>query len=404
MSLARILILGDATSEPILHALQGHAIPVVVATFEEMAALGPGNDLLIIDAVPRPRTRASACRDLRAVAELADVPILAVAVTDDVEERVRLLEAGADDVVGRPIDDAELQARVESLQLRHRRSMEVRPSSIVTPTRRGGRRIIGVFSPKGGVGTTTVAVNLGVVLASRVPDQVAIVDLHGTFGNVATHLDVVSRLTVADLSRDARSLHDPESTRAYLWAHASGLHILAAPVGPAFAATLGPSDYVAILEMVVASYPTVIVDLGSHLDDRTVAALETLDALVVAVTPEFPALKAAHDLFEYLQSIGSPVVDPTIVLNEMVPAHALTPDDIESALGRPIAVSLPYDPELFLRAANEGIPVVLANKDSIAAKRIERLAAILLGEALPQGAEPVARKQRRGLSALLSRG
>ena len=72
--------------------------------------------------MPPPRTLAEMCREVRAIPELADVPILAISSTDDVEERIRLLEAGADDVMIRPVDERELDARVEALDLRHRRS------------------------------------------------------------------------------------------------------------------------------------------------------------------------------------------------------------------------------------------------------------------------------------------
>jgi pilus assembly protein CpaE len=401
--LARIIVLGDASSDDIARALEGHAAVTRVETLEEMATLGAGRDLMIVDAVPRPATRAAACRDLRATAELGEVPILAVAASDDVEERVRLLESGADDVIVRPLDVVELQARVESLQLRYRRAIEVRPTAVVTSTRRAGRRAIGVYSPKGGVGTTTVAVNLAVVLAGRAKDLVAVVDLHGTFGNVATHLDIVSRLSVADLARDARSLHDPESTRSYLWQHDSGLHVLAAPFGPAMASALSASDMLAVLDMLGASYPTVVVDLGSHLDDRTVSALEAVDALVVVVTPEFPALKAVHDLFEFLASMGAPVVEPTIVLNELFPVRELTAQDIESALGRPIAISIPHEPALLLKAVNEGIPIAVSHPESAPSRRITRLAEIILGEAVPEGATSAGRARRKGFASLLGR-
>ncbi len=132
--------------------------------------------------------------------------------TDDVEDRIRLLEAGADDVIARPFDARELDARAEALALRFQRSRRpgaARPRQGVTIQERGARRIIAVYSPKGGVGTTTVAVNIATWLASQLPGAVAILDLDFQFGQVATHLNMETRTTMADLVRDEATLRDP---------------------------------------------------------------------------------------------------------------------------------------------------------------------------------------------------
>ena len=101
------------------------------------------------------------------------VPILCVAATDDVEERISFLEAGADDVVARPFDAREVEARVEALLLRFQRSKDLAP--IVSPdglTLARPRRSVAVYSPKGGVGTTTIATNVAVAAAQRKADRV----------------------------------------------------------------------------------------------------------------------------------------------------------------------------------------------------------------------------------------
>src|SRR5207244_2622701 len=142
----------------------------------KLAAAAAEHDVVVLDSVPLPRTITDIAKELRANADLADVPILAITSSDDVEERIGLLEAGADDVMIRPIDERELDARVEALDLRHRRSKELRPSTLVAATRRPGRRLVVVYSPKGGVGTTTVAVNVALAIGARMPDAVAFAD------------------------------------------------------------------------------------------------------------------------------------------------------------------------------------------------------------------------------------
>jgi len=399
----RIVLLGNAGSDPLIRIL-GHAGRTVTRVEDPdlVAAAATDHDVIILDAVPPPRTVAEMCRELRAVPELAQVPILAITSTDDVEERIGLLEAGADDVMIRPIDERELDARVEALDLRHRRATELRPSTMVSTTRRPGRRLIAVYSPKGGVGTTTVSVNVALAIAARDPDGVAIVDLTAMGGHVAVHLDMQPKLTIADLIRDSQGLISPEILKStYLTRHEGGVLVLAGAPGPTTSPLMSGEDAIRILDGVLAAVPTVVVDLGSHLDDHVIASLEAADDVVVVVTPDFPALKSVHSFFEYLVESGSKASEPTVVVNEIYALQTLTPGDIENALGRRATVRIPYDPLLYLRAANQGTPVFAGAPTSQPARRFDQLTAVLLGEDAPSlRPEP----RRRGLAGIFGRG
>src|SRR5207247_7447831 len=139
----RILLLGNAGSEALNKILGKPGRTMTrIEDAEQFVKAAPDHDVVVLDAVPPPRTVADLCRELSALPDLVEVPILAITSTDDVEERIRLLEAGADDVMIRPIDEGELDAPAEALDLRHRRSKELRPSTLVAATRRPGRRLI----------------------------------------------------------------------------------------------------------------------------------------------------------------------------------------------------------------------------------------------------------------------
>ena len=403
MADTRILLLGNATSDALAKVLgrPGRALTRVEDP-DKLASGGTEHDVIVIDAVPAPRSLADMCREVRAVPALAEIPVLAISSTDDVEERIRLLEAGADDVMIRPIDERELDARVEALDLRHRRSRELRPSTLVSSTRRPGRRLIVVYSPKGGVGTTTVAVNLALAVAAREPDGVALVDLTPMGGNIATCLDMRPKLTVADLIRDSQGMISPEILRStYFARHERGLQILAGSAGPSTAPLMSGEEAARVLEGVLTVVPTAVVDLGSHLDERVMASIDIADDLVVVVTPDFPALKGVHSFFEFLGQSGSKASEPTVVVNETYALQTLTPGDIENALGRRVAMRLPYDPLLYLRAANQGNPVFASAPTSQPARRYDQLAGELLGEDAPGlASEP----RRRGLASIYGRG
>ncbi|HYL40857.1 MAG TPA: P-loop NTPase [Candidatus Binatus sp.] len=393
----RVLLLGTAASDALAKAIiAGHRTLTRTSDADEAVSLASGQDVIVIDAVAPPRSVADVCREIRAVPDLSELPVLAVSTGDSVEDRIRLLEAGADDVIARPVDPRELDARIEALDLRYRRSKALQPGVVVMPSRRAGRRLIAVFSPKGGVGTTTVAVNLALVLAARQPDQVALLDLGGEIGQVSTHLDVLPRLTIGDLARDDHALGDSGAFTTYLTRHSSGLAILAAP-GSGFGLTLGRDAVVRLLDTALSASPTVVVDAGSRLGETTEAVLGLADELVVVVTPEFAALKAVRAAFDHLVANGIATAEPRIVLNELFAHEMLNAADIQTALGRPVTVRIPHEPMLYQRAVNEGKPLVLLAPRSPQAQRFELLARVLLGEDVPHDSAEAAPRRRLGL-------
>ena len=404
MTDTRIVLLGNASSDPLAKTLgkSGRALTRVDDPGALIAAAAD-QDVIVLDVVAPPKSVVEMAREIREVPELAEVPILAITASDDVEERIKLLEAGADDVMIRPVDDRELDARVEALDLRHRRSKELRgPTTIVASTRRPGKRLVAVFSPKGGVGTTTVAVNLALAIAARTPDQTAVVDLTSMGGQVATHLDLQPKLTVADLIRDSAGMISPEILRTtYLGRHDAGLLVLAGSSAPSTQPLMAGAEATRVLEAVIAAVPTVVVDLGSYLDDRVMAGLDAADDVIFVVTPDFPALKSVHGMLEYLGEAGGQRAEPMIVVNETYALQTLTPGDIETALGRRVAIRIPYDPLLYLRAANAVTPVFSSAPTSQPARRYDQLAAVVLGEDAPAS---LTESRRRGLGGFFGRG
>ncbi|MCI0344739.1 MAG: AAA family ATPase [Chloroflexi bacterium] len=387
----RVLLLdADATAgENLASVLQrlGHGATQVSDPIEAIRR-APEFQLVVVDLVGD-ADPIQVVRELRATPEAASVPVLAVCQSDDVEERIKFLEAGADDAIAKPFDDRELEARLDALLLRFQRSSLLGSAAIDrTPVTGDSRRIIAVHSPKGGVGTTTIAVNLATVLARTRPDRVAIVDLDFDFGQVSTHLNLDSRATLIDAVRDELSLRDPDVLRSLLGRHSSGLLVLAAPGAPvstdgSVPVTIDREAVATLLETLSRALDYVVVDAGSGLDRRTEAVLEMADAIVLPVTAEFPALKAVHALLDHFTETGSVSAKTTFVLNALYAREILKPSDIESALGTKIAIELPYDPFLYLKAVNEGVPIVIGAPRTRPAERFERLAQVVTGEAVP---------------------
>ena len=390
-----------ASGDALRSTLSGTGYGVTIVTdSESMLRLAADQHLIVLDAGAVTPSAAELTRDLRAHPALASVPVLCIGQTDDVEERIRFLEAGADDVVAKPFDARELEARVEALLLRYRRSRDLEP--VRGPEAGGHRRLVVVFSPKGGVGTTTIAVNIAALAAQVHPGRALLVDLDLQFGQVATHLNLAASHSIIDLARDEESVRDPEMLAPFLAEHESGLRVLPAPGSPELAQLVTGRNVERLISGLTSVFDVVVVDAGSVLDERSLAVLEHADRIVIPITAELGSLKALSTMLDYLNEIGSLMSKATFVLNNIFAKELLKASDIEGALGTRIAMELPYDPLVYLKAVNEGVPVLTGAPKSAAADKLGKLATAALGnDAAPQ---PVAApERRRGFARLLHR-
>jgi pilus assembly protein CpaE len=361
------------------------------------------NQLVIIDVVSGPKSAIDICREIRADASMASIPVLCVSQSDDVEDRIRFLEAGADDVVAKPFDAREIEARVEALLLRFQRSKDL--TAVVSKdglTVARTHRIVAVHSPKGGVGTSTIATNIAMASARRRPDRVVIVDLDLQFGQIATHLNLTPRQTLSDVVRDEAALREPELLRTYATKHDSGLHVLAAPTGPELASTITATHIDRILITLLQSYDQIVIDTGSWLDERTLRVFEHAENVVFVMNPEIPALKAMSALVEYLGEAGTVADKSMFVLNNTFGREILKLRDVETALGMKVEMELPYDPFLYLKAVNEGIPIILGAPQSLPAQRLIALSGTAFG-ADGVGVTPHTAGKKKGRFALRRR-
>ncbi len=361
------------------------------------------HQLVILDVIGGPRTAIDVCRELRTLPVMSSIPVLCIGQTDEVEERILFLEAGADDVMARPFDARELEARVEALLLRYQRSKDLSPAvggdGTLLPKR---RRTVAVFSPKGGVGTTTIAANVALIQAEEKPDKVVLIDLDLQFGQAASHINLEVKHTLAELVREESALREPALLRTYAMRHDSGLHVIAAPRTPDAADQIEPAHIELILQTALEWYEEVVIDAGSVLDERTLVVFEHADAVILPVYPEVAALRSMRALLDHLNETGSLASKSTFVLNNMFARGTLKLRDVETALDTKIALELPYDPILYLKAVNEGVPLVKSAPRSAPAEQLRLLAATAFAEA--GAAVPADRDRKaRGLGALLRR-
>jgi len=360
--------------------------------------------LLILDASDE-STLAMLCRRINDETGSRHAPILAVAHSHDVEARVHLLEAGADDVIGLPVDERELGALVEALLLRAPASPTAGEGTTISPPPRpvptGPGRVVAFAAAKGGSGTTTLAVNTALILAEMAPGSVAIADMDMYHGQVATHLDLYARNSTAQMAREDRLTQTPDMIHDAGKQHASGLMVFGAPYRPDEAVDVTGAQLASLVQQLRGVYGTIIIDAGSTLDMRSLSVLAEADHVVMPITPDIPSLRLLHAALQVMSEAGSLTDKTVFVLNQMYPHPTIMGEQIEEHLGVRLLLEVPYDGENFLRGVNEGQPLVLLARRSAAASAIKHLAELTAETRLEDEIMQPARRGR--LRSLLGR-
>lgn len=403
---SRVLLLsvGGPSAEEIVGSLEQRGMTVSIAhDFDAAMHRLSEHELVILDAADE-ASLILLCRRINDAAGHRHPPIIAIAHTSDVEARVKLLEAGADDVLSRPVDDRELEAIVDALLLRPVATPVVADDEApVTAPRPPGSpgRVIAFAAAKGGSGTTTLAVNTAILLAEMAPGNVAIADMDMLHGQVATHLDIYARTSTAELAREQYSGLGTETLQEAGKRHSSGLIVFGAPYRPDEALDVSGEQLGSLVDTLRATYGTVIIDAGSTFDVRALTVLDRADKVCLVLTPDIPSLRLLHAALQVLTDSGTAAERAMYVVNDVYPRPMIGPEQIEEHLGLNVGHQVPYDGENFVKAINEGQPFILQARRSPPAAALRRLADSLYdGSTSDELIEP---QKRRGLRSFLNR-
>jgi pilus assembly protein CpaE len=261
----------------------------------------------------------------------------------------------------------------------------------VADTRPSPGRLIVVFSTKGGVGKSTLAINLGVVLAQKTPERVAIVDADLQFGDVAVMLGLPPQHTVTDAAASLQ-FADPELMRNLLARHDSGLYVLPAPTETILGASLPRAEIVGVCTALQAVCGYVIVDTATQFDDSVLGLVEAADDVLLVGSMDIPSVKNLKIGIQALDLAGIAGPKLRLVLNRANTQVKLDVREIEHVLGLRADFPIPSDIAVPI-AVNAGVPVVVQEPKAAVTRAIEALATRLM---VPNAAAAVGTKRRRG--------
>ncbi|MDH5506403.1 MAG: response regulator [Anaerolineae bacterium] len=299
------------------------------------------------------------------------VQIVILSVQSDSNYMRRAMLAGARDFLTKPPDLDDLTAAIRRAgEMAHaEKAKAAAPTVMLSGTgalpsmaalNRG--KVITVFSPKGGVGKTTVAANLAVAIHSE-EKTVAVVDGNLQFGDLSFFFDKQGKTNIVDLAQRADEL-DVDFVQEVLLEHAdSGIKILAAPMRPEHAEGVTGDQFGKVIGFLSQLFSYVIVDTSSLLTDITLSALDASDLQILLTTQDIPSIKNARLFIDLAEAIDLQRDRILMVMNSYDKRRTnVTPEKVSDSFKQEFATIIPLDEKLVVPAMDRGVPFMMQNK------------------------------------------
>ena len=328
--------------------------------------------------------------------------IIMMSVQGEADYLRRSMLAGAREFLVKPFSSDELTTSIRQV---HAREKQKRSRMVMTvPGAPGGPgeagrkdgRIVTLFAPKGGVGRTTLAVNLAVALAGEQRQAVTLVDGSFQFGDVGVLLNLNPKnKSIIDVVADPGAT-DEELVDTTLINHSTGIKVLLAPPSPEMAELVTVEQIRRVMGRLRATNDFTVIDLWPHFNDVTLALLDISDVILTILTLEISNIKNIRLFLEVAEQLGySDRIK--LVLNRADSAFGIRVADVESSVGRKIDHQVVSDGRTVVYALNRGVPFVWSNSQAPVSEDILKISRALVAEAASTEAETEREKARKPL-------
>lgn len=378
-----------------------------LVAIEKVRELNP--DVVLMDINMPVMDGLTATQRLRA--EFPRTQIVIVTVQDDAHYMRQALRAGVADFVAKPVGADDLADAIRRAYSKIPSEPVAPPAGVSAPAPvvpgygrgqpQAAGRVITVLGLKGGVGKTTIAVNLGVALARTNPDKkVLIIDTNLYFGDVAVFLNTRGQYNVTSMLNMAESPEDIDPTVAdtVVLPHESGVKLLIAPSTPSdVSPPTSVSPLINMVNYLKTRFDYIVVDTATTFDNMLAGAIQVADRFLIITTATMPAVKDARLMLNELRSNGYSLDQVILVVNQFERTSRITPEQIANYLKCSTTHVIPFDPTAN-EALNRGIPLVVSDpRRSAAVRPLMELAGVVHQSFEITEAERLASsEQRRG--------
>jgi pilus assembly protein CpaE len=304
----------------------------------------------------------------RITGQYPETQVIMMSVQSETDYIRRAMVAGARDFLTKPFSLDELLTAIHNAYQRRlempttaavvqRRPAIDGAAAVVLPSEQTDEgRVVTVYSPKGGAGCTTLAVNLAISLA-RSRYSTVLVDGSLQFGDVNIVLNLKSKTSIMDLIERGEEL-DADLITSVVTSHKSGLKILTAPKRPEMAESIKVHHIEALISQLRQLYSFVVIDTSAQLNDINLAWLDGADRVLLVVQPELPAITHASRFLDLANDLGYDRDKVKLVVSGVQNKEGISPADVSKALKRPSPFIIPDDGMLTREAINRGEPVI----------------------------------------------
>ncbi|MHC1740804.1 MAG: response regulator [Anaerolineaceae bacterium] len=323
-------------------------------------------DLILLDVVMPQMDGYEFLRRVRGQEKTQKIPIILLTSHVDTRDKIEGLEAGADDYLGKSASLTELELRVKALLARkHATNNSITQISA---------RSIAVFSLKGGVGVSSLAVNLSIAISQLWGIETCLWDMVMGVGQCALMMNLKPISTIATLSDWTEQIVDESILRSMLLKHDSGIWLMPDAPGVEESELINTHIVDLVWPVVQTLSPYLIIDAGNHFSDPTLSILERADIILLVLAPELASVNASYQAIKVFNDLGFPAGKILPVVNHTMASSSLEVTKIAAGLKRQIIAEIPHDSKGMVKSINQGVPYIITNPKSDTSYAISNLA------------------------------
>lgn len=275
---------------------------------------------------------------------------------------VRAMRLGAKEFLPKPVIKEELQ-RIISIFLQHGDEQDDTASKIIT-----------IYSNKGGIGKTTIAVNLALELAKTTRDKVALLDLNLQLGDISTFLNLNPAFDVSYVIKNLIDKKDETLLKAFEKYKDTSMYILADPSYIEQSESITPQQITTLFKVLKKVFPYIVVDMSSNIDPNSLKILDLSDWIMFTTIVNIPAIRNSQRCLNLFKSRRYPSGKVKIIINRYMENDEIKIEDIETTLGEKIYWKIPNNYFSIMDSINKGVTVSEINSNSNIANSFRDLA------------------------------
>lgn len=307
--------------------------------------------LILLDVSKDIESALATVKKLKAANSQAFVIALSSKTSTDVI--IKVMRSGAREFINKPIIETEFVLTINNVvnEIKNLEPVET-------------CKIISTFSNKGGIGKTSIAVNLAEELAQLSKEKVALIDLNLQLGDVSTFLDLTPSFAMDYIADNINGLSEEELLKTMTKYKNTSLYVIADPLNIDKSKEITPQQIKSIIDVLKKTFSYIVIDIGTNIDAKTITALDNSDLILLIAIVNLPAIRSTQRCMELFEKLGYSSEKIKLVLNRYMENEDIKTSDIEDVVKQKVYWKIPNNYLTMMSAINKGVPVNEINSEA----------------------------------------